>query len=138
MSFSIERTAAEWVCCKSVPYCPASGCCATLRRGRLHFGCANLRPVFANGLPGRKKGNQISSVAFVKPGGGCVTCQRTLLIAIFYVQTIEKFVVAIPDMIESHRTAKKVSGKQKSLKSNMEDFPCQKFVIFGGILIAFT
>jgi hypothetical protein len=27
-------------------------------------------PVFAYGLPGRKKGNQISLVAFVKPGGG--------------------------------------------------------------------
>jgi len=27
-------------------------------------------PVCANGLPGRKKGNQISLVAFVKPGGG--------------------------------------------------------------------
>ena len=26
-------------------------------------------PVFAHGLPGRKKGNQISLVAFVKPGG---------------------------------------------------------------------
>jgi len=26
-------------------------------------------PVFADGLPGRKKGNQISLVAFVKPGG---------------------------------------------------------------------
>ena len=26
-------------------------------------------PVFAYGLPGRKKGNQISLVAFVKPGG---------------------------------------------------------------------
>ena len=26
-------------------------------------------PVCANGLPGRKKGNQISLVAFVKPGG---------------------------------------------------------------------
>ena len=26
-------------------------------------------PVFADGLPGRKKGNQISLVVFVKPGG---------------------------------------------------------------------
>jgi hypothetical protein len=42
----------------------------TSRRGRLHFGYANFRPVFANGLPGRKKGNQISLVAFVKPDGG--------------------------------------------------------------------
>ena len=32
--------------------------------------------------------------------------------AIFYAQTIEKFVVAIPDLIESNRTAEKVSGKQ--------------------------
>ena len=29
-------------------------------------------PVCANGLPGRKKGNQISLVAFVKPGGADV------------------------------------------------------------------
>ena len=34
----------------------------------------------------------------------------------FYVQTIEKFVVAIPDMIESCRIAKKVSGNQKNVK----------------------
>ena len=27
-------------------------------------------PVFADGLPGRKKGNQRNLVAFVKPGGG--------------------------------------------------------------------
>ena len=32
-------------------------------------------PVFANGLPGRKKGNQISLVAFVKPGGADVSKQ---------------------------------------------------------------
>ena len=32
--------------------------------------------------------HQISLVAFVKPGGGCVTCQRTLLLKIFYAQTI--------------------------------------------------
>jgi len=31
-------------------------------------------PVFADGLPGRKKGNQISLVAFVKPGGADVDC----------------------------------------------------------------
>jgi len=31
---------------------------------------ANFRPVFANGLPGRKKGNQRDLVAFVKSGGG--------------------------------------------------------------------
>jgi hypothetical protein len=47
----------------------------------------------------------------------------------FYAQTIEKFVVAIPDMIESHRIKKKVSGNQKTSKSNEEDLPCQKFVI---------
>ena len=62
-------------------------------------------------------------------GGGCATLRLTFLTAIFYVQTIEKFVVAIPDMIESQKIAKKVSGKQKSLKSNVEDLPCQKFVI---------
>ena len=43
----------------------------------------------------------------------------------FYAQTIEKFVVAIPDMIESCRIAKKVSGNKKSLKCNAEDFPGQ-------------
>jgi len=32
--FSIQRTS---------PVSPASGCCATLRRGRLHFGYANFR-----------------------------------------------------------------------------------------------
>ena len=42
-------------------------------------------------------------------GGGCATLRQTFLTAIFYAQTIEKFVVAIPDMIESYRTAKKVS-----------------------------
>ena len=47
----------------------------------------------------------------------------------FYAQTIEKFVVAIPDMIESHRSTKKVSGNQKTSKNNVEDLPCQKFVI---------
>ena len=47
----------------------------------------------------------------------------------FYAQTIEKFVVAIPDMIESQKIAKKVSGNQKTSKSNVEDLPCQKFVI---------
>jgi len=62
-------------------------------------------------------------------GGGGATLRQTFLTAIFYVQTIEKFVVAIPDMIESQKIAKKVSGKQKSLKSNVEDLPCQKFVI---------
>ena len=45
-------------------------------------------PVFADGLPRRKKGNQISLVAFVKPGGGDVTWQLTLLLKIFYAQTI--------------------------------------------------
>ena len=65
----------------------------------------------------------------INSGVGCATLRQTFLTAIFYVQTIEKFVVAIPDMIESQRIAKKVSGKQKSLKSNVEDLPCQKFVI---------
>ena len=86
MPFSIERTAAEWGCCKSVPYCPASGCCAThlvylacsarLRVAAQLYAAAGFTlatpisaPVCAYGLPGRKKGNQISLVAFVKPGG---------------------------------------------------------------------
>ena len=71
----------------------------------------------------------LPSAALAKDGGGCATLRQTFLTAIFYVQTIENFVVAIPDMIESQRIAKKVSGKQKSLKSNVEDLPCQKFVI---------
>ena len=58
-------------------------------------------------------------------GGGYATQTSTFLFAIFYAQTIEKFVVAIPDLIESNRTAEKVSGKQKSLKCNAEDFPGQ-------------
>ena len=35
MSFSIKRTAADWVFCKSVPHCPASGADDPLRRGIL-------------------------------------------------------------------------------------------------------
>ena len=56
---------------------------------------------------------------------------------IFYAQRIKKFVGAIPDMIESCRTAKKVSGKQKSLKCNAEDFPCKKFVVLLFVKIIF-
>ena len=89
-------------CSVALRSCPAPGCFATLRRGRLHSGVlrnsaqlpgsgllrnstpgqASLRltpiyaPVGADGLPGRKKGNQISLVAFVKPGGAKET--RTL------------------------------------------------------------
>ena len=55
----------------------------------------------------------------------------------FYAQIIEKFVVAIPDMIESQRIAKKVSGNQKSLKCNAEDFPCKKFVVLLFVKIIF-
>jgi hypothetical protein len=54
------------------------------------------------------------SDGLLKAGGGCVTCQRTLLLKIFYAQTIEKFVGAIPDFIEIYRTEKKVSGNQKT------------------------
>ena len=50
----------------------------------------------------------------ISAGGGNATLRQTFLTAIFYAQTIEKFVVAIPDMIESHRSTKKVSGNQKS------------------------
>ena len=66
--------------------------------------------------------------------------RQTFLSAIFYVQTIEKFVVAIPDMIESHRIAKKVSGNQKSLKCNAEDFPCQfsEICIISAIMMLVT
>jgi hypothetical protein len=60
-----------------------------------------------------------------KFGGGYAACRQTFLFAFFYAQAIEKFVVAIPDMIESHRITKKVSGNQKSLKCNAEDFPGQ-------------
>ena len=90
------KTAKEDICWKSVPHCPASGGCAT---HSVYLACsARLRvagqlfrlrdttpwqaaaagftlatpisaPVCAYGLPGRKKGNQISLVAFVKPGG---------------------------------------------------------------------
>ena len=44
----------------------------------------------------------------ISSGGGNATLRQTFLTAIFYAQTIEKFVVAIPDMIESCRIAKKV------------------------------
>ena len=37
----------------------------------------------------------------------------------FYAQTIKKFVIAIPDLIESYRTAKKVSANQKTLKGSV-------------------
>ena len=68
------------------------------------------------------KSLRLDSVFFTN-GGGNATLRQTFLTAIFYAQTIEKFVAVIPDMIESQRIAKKVSGKQKSLKSNVEDFP---------------
>jgi len=51
----------------------------------------------------------------ISSGGGVdATFQQPFLSVIFYAQTIEKFVVAIPDMIESHRSTKKVTGNQKS------------------------
>jgi len=71
----------------------------------------------------------LPSVALAKDGGGNATLRQTFLTAIFYAQTIEKFVVAIPDMIEGCRIVKKVSGNQKTSKSNVEDLPCQKFFI---------
>jgi hypothetical protein len=40
-------------------------------------------PVFANGLPGRKKSNQISLVAFVKPGGAVQTDCRLFSLQFF-------------------------------------------------------
>ena len=49
-----------------------------------------------------------------KNGGGGANLTAKFSLKDFYVQTIEKFVVVIPDMIESQRIAKKVSGKQKS------------------------
>ena len=63
----------------------------------------------------------------ISSGGGYAACRQTFLFAIFYAQAIEKFVVAIPDMIESHRITKKVSGNQKSLKCNAEDLPLSIF-----------
>ena len=73
-------------------------------------------------------------------GGGNVTWRRTFLFAIFYAQTIEKFVVAIPDLIESNRITKKVSGNQKSLKCNAEDLPCQfsEICIISAIMMLVT
>jgi len=76
-----------------LPVSPASGCCAThseylARTARLRvaaqlYAVAGFTlaspistPVCANGLPGRKKGNQISLVAFVKPGGADVSNQE--------------------------------------------------------------
>ena len=44
----------------------------------------------------------------------------------FYAQTIKKFVGEIPDLIESHRSTKKVLRKPKSLKCNAEDLPLMK------------
>jgi hypothetical protein len=40
-------------------------------------------PVFANGLPGRKKSNQISLVAFVKRGGAVQTDCRLFSLQFF-------------------------------------------------------
>ena len=62
-------------------------------------------------------------VALVPTPGGGATCQRTLLLKIFYAQMIKKFAEAICHFIESYRTAKNVSGNQKSSKNNEEDFP---------------
>jgi len=45
-------------------------------------------PVCAYGLPGRKKGNQISLVAFVKPGGG-----KTMTYDIFKLKMAKDFQV---------------------------------------------
>ena len=83
-------------------------------------------PVCANGLPGRKKGNQISLVVFVKPGGGNVTWQRTFLLKIFYAQMIKKFAEVIPHLIESCRTAKNVSGNQKKYRKQRTELSLQK------------
>ena len=51
------------------------------------------------------------SIRFVSDanGGGNVTWQRTLLLKIFYAQMIKKFAEAIHYLIDSYRTAKKVS-----------------------------
>ena len=43
-----------------------------------------------------------------KNGGGGANLTAKFSLKDFYVQTIEKFVVAIPDMIESCRITKKV------------------------------
>ena len=70
MSFSIVRTVAEKI---AVNLCRI----ARLRVAAQLYAAAGSTlatpisaPVCAYGLPGRKKGNQISLVAFVKPGGG--------------------------------------------------------------------
>ena len=52
--------------------------------------------------------------------------RQTFLTAIFYVQTIEKSVVAIPDMIESQRSTKKVSGNQKKYRKQRTELSLQK------------
>ena len=87
-------------------------------------------PATVRGIKRKSPGTLfISDWQSANSGGGNATLRQTFLTAIFYAQTIEKFVVAIPDMIESHRSTKKVSGNQKTSKNNVEDLPCQKFVI---------
>ena len=75
-----------------------------------------------------------------KNGGGGANLTAKFSLKDFYAQTIEKFVVAIPDMIESHRITKKVSGNQKSLKCNAEDLPCQfsEICIISAIMMLVT
>ena len=78
MSFSIERTAAEWVCCKSVPHCPASGADAPLRRGILRT--LRYTPlIFAL----QKKSTDskpygLPFVALAKDGGGKLNSSETI------------------------------------------------------------
>ena len=88
-------------------------------------------------LPGTLFANSWQSIS---SGGGNATLRQTFLTAIFYAQTIEKFVVAIPDMIESCRIAKKVLWKPKSLKCNAEDLPCQfsEICIISAIMMLVT
>ena len=68
MSFSIERTAAVWVCCKSVPHCPASGADAPLRRGILRT--LRFTPlIFASKKKSTDSKTGLPSVALAKDGG---------------------------------------------------------------------
>jgi len=56
-----------------LPDCPASGCYRNSTPWQASLWLAPISaPVCASGLPGRKKGNQISLVTFVKPGGADV------------------------------------------------------------------
>ena len=69
MSFSIERTAAVWVCCKSMPHCPASGADAPLRRGILRT--LRFTPlIFCKQKKStNSKPDGLPSVALAKDGG---------------------------------------------------------------------